>query len=107
MAHWGIEYQSAPPSYVRVLARKFSLAGADLVIGTHPHVIGEMEDIGTTRVYYSLGNFVFDQYWDELVRCGLAVELSLTKVGATTTAFYVEQEVGLLRSGASVLGCSS
>ena len=106
LAHWGNEYESAPPPRVRTLAATFAAAGAHLIIGTHPHVIGEVEDIGSTRVYYSLGNFVFDQYWNESVRCGLAVSLTLTKVGTTTTASYIEQNVGLTRSGATVLGCN-
>ncbi|MDO8624424.1 MAG: CapA family protein [bacterium] len=107
LAHWGDEYESAPPPRIRQLAATFAGAGADLIIGTHSHVIGEVEDIGTTRVYYSLGNFIFDQYWDASVRCGLVVSLTLTKTGATTTASYREQKVGLLRSGATVINCSS
>src|SRR3989344_5991722 len=71
LAHCGDDYESDPPPRIRQLAATFAASGADLIVGTHSHVIGQMEDIGKTRVFYSLGNFIFDQYWDASVRCGL------------------------------------
>jgi gamma-polyglutamate biosynthesis protein CapA len=73
MAHWGEEYVP-PVQGVREAARLFAEAGAGLIIGSHPHVVQESETIGETRVYYSLGNFLFDQFFSEEVRHGLAVE---------------------------------
>lgn len=105
LAHWGTEYAIDPPERVRELARSFAEAGADLIIGSHPHVIGAVEDIGSTRVYYSLGNFVFDQYWEPSVRCGLAVEATLVKQEGTTRLAYKETNVGMENTGATVLGC--
>ena len=102
LAHWGSEYETAPPERVRELARSFVTAGADLIIGSHPHVIGAVEDIEGTRVYYSLGNFVFDQYWEPGVRCGLAVKATFAKEGIT----YEETRVGMKQDGSTVLGCS-
>ena len=107
LAHWGDEYTPEPPARLRQRAATFAASGADLVIGTHSHVIGESEDIGTTRVYYSLGNFIFDQYWDESVRCGLAIEVVLTKMRGRTTPRFTRHLVHLERTGATTLGCPS
>lgn len=105
MAHWGAEYEKTPPEAVRLLARRFSEAGADIVIGTHAHVVGEVENIGATRVYYSLGNFAFDQYWEKEVRCGLAVLVSLAKNAQETKIAFEEKEIGMTPNGQTVLGC--
>jgi len=102
MAHWGEEYTAEPPSRVVTAGRSFIDAGADLVIGTHSHVVQPFEDYQGGRVYYSLGNFVFDQYWDERVRCGMAVLATFSKTSIT----YTEQNIGMERDGSTVLGCS-
>lgn len=106
LAHWGNEYEAEPPQRIRDLAHSFAEAGADLIIGSHSHVIGSVEDIGSTRVYYSLGNFVFDQYFEPSVRCGLAVKVTLIKEGGSTRMQYEEKTVGMQSTGATVLGCS-
>lgn len=78
--HWGDEY--VPPSErVRTLARQFVDAGADIVIGSHPHVVLEREDYNGGIIYYSLGNFVFDQYWEDAVRNGLLLKVEFSKNG--------------------------
>lgn len=62
--HWGTEYRLTPDSYQKKWAQIFADGGADLVLGTHPHVIEPIEwvEAGTgddkTLVYYSLGNYV-------------------------------------------------
>jgi poly-gamma-glutamate capsule biosynthesis protein CapA/YwtB (metallophosphatase superfamily) len=61
LAHWGDEYQSVPNSFQRRMARLMLAEGADLVIGSHPHVIQGITFGGRGLVAYSLGNFVFDQ----------------------------------------------
>ena len=106
MAHWGDEYETEPPERVRVLLEEFKNAGTNLVIGTHPHVIGVREDWGSMRVYYSLGNFVFDQYWNPEVRCGLAVTVTAIKKRGETQFVYDEVKVGMETDGRTVLGCS-
>ena len=55
----------------------FARAGADLIVGSHPHVILSSEKIGDTFVYYSLGNFIFDQYWNKEVSTGLVLEMNI------------------------------
>ena len=105
LAHWGAEYLPEPPERVRELGRSFVDAGADLVIGSHPHVVQPYEDYRGARIYYSLGNFVFDQYWTETVRCGELVTVSLEKTDGATLASYSETEVGMRTDGSTALGC--
>ncbi len=59
--HWGTEFQTLPTIHQRRMARRLSDAGADAIIGHHPHVLQPIDSIGSTLVFYSLGNFVFDQ----------------------------------------------
>ncbi len=72
-AHWGIEYSNNPSQMIKDLAHQFIDAGADLIVGTHPHVIEPLEEYHGKRIYYSLGNFIFDQYFNASVRQGLGV----------------------------------
>ena len=57
--HWGKERVEYPKAYERVLATTYFEAGADLVIGSHPHVLQGIEFIGEKPVFYSLGNYIF------------------------------------------------
>jgi poly-gamma-glutamate synthesis protein (capsule biosynthesis protein) len=59
--HWGNEYIRAPQANQRALAQIMVEAGADLIIGGHPHVPQGIEVIDDVLVVYSLGNFIFDQ----------------------------------------------
>lgn len=74
--HWGKEYLSATDDERR---RTYALidAGVDVVIGSHPHIVQEKEVYKNKTIYYSLGNFVFDQYEQESTRNGLLVEMSI------------------------------
>lgn len=58
-AHAGIEYQHVPADSVQAAYRGYVDAGADLVLGHHPHVIQPVEHYGDGLIFYSLGNFVF------------------------------------------------
>ena len=57
--HWGIELNTLPEDYQRALARGYIDAGADAVIGSHPHVLQGFEFYNGKPIAYSLGNFVF------------------------------------------------
>ena len=59
--HWGIEYATQPNRQQVELARRMIDAGADLVVGTHPHVVQPVEEYNGRWIAYSLGNFIFDQ----------------------------------------------
>jgi poly-gamma-glutamate synthesis protein (capsule biosynthesis protein) len=59
--HYGNEYSTTPnPSQIN-LSHKCIDEGADMVIGSHTHVIQEIESYKGKPIFYSLGNFVFDQ----------------------------------------------
>ncbi len=98
--HWGYEYTSEPNTYQQSLAREFIDAGADFVVGGHPHVIQTHELYNGKEIYYSLGNFVFDQYFSEDVRCGLFVTLTLNPKDFS----YITQEttVYLEKDGSTI-----
>lgn len=87
--HWGIEYKYEPSSSQREWAQFFADNGADVIIGTHPHVIEPLEYInksdGTSiPCYYSLGNFMANQ--DEVPRMlGAAATFTLVKDGDSVT----------------------
>ncbi len=68
MPHWGPEYVSVPNWLQRNLAKQAVKAGADLVVGNHTHVVQAVQEIDGVQVFYGLGNFVFDQYWQADLR---------------------------------------
>ncbi len=57
--HWGIEKAEKPEEYQRNLAKRYIDAGADLVVGSHPHVLQGIEYYNGKPIVYSLGNFMF------------------------------------------------
>ncbi len=61
--HFGEEYDNGPSARQREIVEYAAEAGADVIIGHHPHVALSVEQLGDTLVMYSLGNFVFDQGW--------------------------------------------
>ncbi len=60
--HWGAELSEEPKEYQQTLARLAVDAGADLVIGHHPHTLQPLEWYRGRLIAYSLGNFVFGSY---------------------------------------------
>ncbi len=72
-AHWGEEYQTRSNAAQQAAARAFVDAGADLVVGAHPHVAQEHEVYKGKAIFYSLGNFMFDQNFSWATTHGLAV----------------------------------
>jgi poly-gamma-glutamate capsule biosynthesis protein CapA/YwtB (metallophosphatase superfamily) len=59
-AHWGEEKSDHPRAYEKQLARDYIDAGADLVVGAHPHVLQGFEQYKGKWIAYSLGNFIFN-----------------------------------------------
>lgn len=57
--HWGIEREELPEDYQRTLAKGYIDAGADLVIGCHPHILQGFEYYQGVPIIYSLGNYLF------------------------------------------------
>ena len=86
--HWGVEYSPTPTAGQRRIAQQLALAGADLVIGHHPHVVEPLEwirraDGRTSLVAYSLGNFLFDQWFSDPVMEGVIARVLVDKNGVT------------------------
>lgn len=80
-AHWGEEYSSSTLAQQEA-AHAFVESGADAVIGGHPHVVQEVEEYMGKPIFYSLGNFVFDQWFSDAVSQGMGVKVSF---GSGTT----------------------
>lgn len=77
--HWGIEYKTSPSKKQISLAHRWLDEGADIIIGHHPHVIQSIEKYKDKYVFYSLGNFIFDQYFSFNTTHGIGVSLNLNK----------------------------
>jgi len=77
--HWGIEYFTGLTAEQRSLAQIAIDAGADLVVGAHPHVIEPYEYYKEKPIIYSLGNFVFDNMYPEVVRRGSILTLTIQR----------------------------
>ena len=77
LTHWGIEYQKAESGHQQSLAHLAVEAGADFVVGSHPHVIQPFETYAGRTIVYSLGNFVFDDMLSDDVRRGEVLALTI------------------------------
>ncbi|KRF54640.1 capsular biosynthesis protein [Bacillus sp. Soil745] len=61
--HWGQEYSTSTTDRQKDLAKAIIDAGADIIIGHHPHVLQSFDVYKDGIIFYSLGNFIFDQGW--------------------------------------------
>ena len=75
--HWGTEYEFTHNRSQEHFARTLIDGGVDAVIGHHPHVVQDVSLYKGKPIFYSLGNFVFDQYFDDDVRTGLSVLMTI------------------------------
>ena len=74
--HWGVEYQKNQNQRQIDIAHRAIDSGASLIIGHHPHVTEPYEQYKNGYIFYSLGNFVFDQMWSEETRKGEIATIS-------------------------------
>lgn len=88
--HWGNEYINRPSAAQKKFAHWLIDAGFDLIIGMHPHVLQGYEDYKGKRIYYSLGNCVFDMP-SEQCKIGALVIIDL----ASGEPKYLEQYIHL------------
>jgi poly-gamma-glutamate synthesis protein (capsule biosynthesis protein) len=79
--HWGWERETSPTERQRTLARRLIDAGADIVVGGHPHVTQGAEYYRGKPIIYSLGNFVFDGFELPAAKRGWLLRLTLDKRG--------------------------
>lgn len=102
LVHWGIERNTEPEDYQKSMSRQYIDAGADAVIGSHPHVIQGVEYYQGKPIFYSMGNFIFSNRTYEtmlaelvLAEDGIQIRVIPCKSEANqmelmedTTAFY-------------------
>lgn len=82
--HWGVEYSNIQSSRQQEWGRFMIDAGADLVVGSHPHVIQPSETYNGKQIVYSLGNFIFDGMSGEALNgqmISVEVQKSVVKTG--------------------------
>lgn len=97
-AHWGVEYQATSTAAQELAAHAFIDAGADLVVGAHPHVVQNVELYNGKAIFYSLGNFMFDQNFSWATQHGLAVRVDFyeteTRFSLISTTI-IDQKAGI------------
>jgi poly-gamma-glutamate capsule biosynthesis protein CapA/YwtB (metallophosphatase superfamily) len=79
--HFGEEYRVEPTPRQLELTELAFAHGADLVVGSHPHVVGPLEAKDGKYAAYSLGNFVFDQYFSKETMQGAVLRAEVDKDG--------------------------
>ncbi|PCI29750.1 hypothetical protein COB55_01595 [Candidatus Wolfebacteria bacterium] len=79
--HFGEEYKTESNNRQQMIARGAIDAGADIVIGHHPHVVQEIEVYKDGLIAYSLGNFIFDQSFSEETMRGMLLEIVINEDG--------------------------
>lgn len=87
--HWGWEHEHSASKRQRQLARLMIDAGADAVVGGHPHVTQDIEHYRGKPIFYSLGNFVFDGFTDEDNNTGWLLRLELDHQGVRRWRTFV------------------
>jgi gamma-polyglutamate biosynthesis protein CapA len=85
--HHGVEYRMKPTQAQIAFAHAAIDAGAALVIGHHPHVVQALETYRGGLIFYSLGNFVFDQYQRAETQHGEIAEISF--LGSAILATHI------------------
>ena len=75
--HWGREERIAPTDQQREWASQLKQAGANFIVGHHPHIFYEIERDQASLIAWSLGNFVFDLPWDERLNKTGILQLNL------------------------------
>lgn len=91
LLHWGIEGKTKPESGQVQDAHNLIDAGVDVLLGTHPHVVQPVEHYKNGLIFYSLGNFIFDNNRPPEDR-GLMVRLAIGQghvVAMDTVSFHV------------------
>jgi poly-gamma-glutamate synthesis protein (capsule biosynthesis protein) len=97
--HWGTEYEPLFNENQEEMGYLFIDVGADVVFGAHPHVIEPIEVYKNKVIFYSLGNFIFDQSWSRATSEGLAVKMTVS----STSVAYKLYPLGIEKSQASIM----
>lgn len=85
--HWSAEYTHDPSDEMRLVAKQLIDAGADVIVGTHPHWVQGYEWYKNKLITYSLGNFIFDQDWSTETMQGAMLSLKFNKAKLISAEF--------------------
>ncbi|HEX3082560.1 MAG TPA: CapA family protein [Candidatus Saccharimonadia bacterium] len=88
--HWGTEYTHDANADQREVAHRAIDAGADVILGTHPHWVQGVEWYHNRLITYSLGNFIFDQEWANETKQGTILQMTFdgSTIASATLAPY-------------------
>ena len=89
--HWGVERETEPKDYQRTMGQQYIDAGADIVIGSHPHVLQPVEYYKEKPIVYSLGNFVFGSSIPETELFKVVLDgenVAVTEIPCTSSGGY-------------------
>ena len=75
--HWGNEYALKQNGIQREFAHKLIDEGVNAIVGSHPHVVEGIELYNSAVIFYSLGNFIFDQYFSQDTQQGYVLSLDI------------------------------
>lgn len=101
VAHWGEEYEHEPTAHQKRTAHTFIDLGVDLVIGAHPHIVQPVEIYNNRAIFYSLGNFLFDQGFQPEVKRGVGVRVEFASSSTAFTLIPVNTFKEVTRANAS------
>jgi len=87
--HWGWEHEITASSRQRQLARLMIDAGADAVVGGHPHVVQDTEQYRARPIIYSLGNFIFNGFSETINNTGWLLRLEVDRQGVRRWRTFV------------------
>jgi len=75
--YWEEEYKTTSSDFQQELAHKIIEAGADVIVGYHPHIVQDIEIYKNKLIFYSLGDFIFDQSFSREIQDGLVVGVEI------------------------------
>jgi poly-gamma-glutamate synthesis protein (capsule biosynthesis protein) len=91
--HWGREYCSFPSLVQKNIGRKIIDAGADIIIGSHPHVLQDFEMYKGKLILYSLGNFILDQTFIGITQRSAIASVTINTKDTTIECTYLPIDI--------------
>jgi poly-gamma-glutamate synthesis protein (capsule biosynthesis protein) len=102
--HWGTEYKHMQSNQQRTFAYELIDTGVDCIVGSHPHVVEGVETYKKGIIFYSLGNYIFDQYFSEETQQGYILSIkpsSSTVMFTLLPVVSIHSQVSLATSSAA------
>jgi len=99
LPHMGAEYQTAPDNIRMTAYRAMIDAGADMVLGNHPHWVQSTESYKGKLIVYSMGNFIFDQQANKEVTRSAAIRVLMNATDTSSDQLGMWLELGEVCAG--------